>query len=212
MTMFASLQLAKRVLFETDKRLLWKLVYNMGLKGALSVHKHKRRTAPRPVLPAVPLRLDHQHLQPALPGVLGRCEHETADDFARGLPQARPRSAGRWATSSSASSAASRSCIHTCSTCSPSTRTATSRSSPTATSSRPSGATNVATRQRHAANLRRRDRDRLATSVAAGRTCSRRRCRGCTTHSTAGVFTGVCTSLCADQYRRHAYEKSGSTN
>jgi MoaA/NifB/PqqE/SkfB family radical SAM enzyme len=41
--MFASLQLAKRVLFETDKRLLWKLVYNMGLKGALSVHKHKRR-------------------------------------------------------------------------------------------------------------------------------------------------------------------------
>ena len=43
MTMFASLQLAKRVLFETDKRLLWKLVYNMGLKGALSVHKHKRR-------------------------------------------------------------------------------------------------------------------------------------------------------------------------
>jgi MoaA/NifB/PqqE/SkfB family radical SAM enzyme len=41
--MLASLRLAKRVLFETDKRLLWKLVYNMGLKGALSVHKHKRR-------------------------------------------------------------------------------------------------------------------------------------------------------------------------
>lgn len=35
--------MARRVLFETDKRLLWKLVYNMGLKGALSVHKHKRR-------------------------------------------------------------------------------------------------------------------------------------------------------------------------
>lgn len=41
--MLASLKLAKRVLFETDKRLLWKLAYNMGLKGALSVQKHKRR-------------------------------------------------------------------------------------------------------------------------------------------------------------------------
>ena len=44
-TMLASLKLAKRVLLETDKRLLWKLVYNMGFKGALSVHKHKRRHA-----------------------------------------------------------------------------------------------------------------------------------------------------------------------
>src|SRR6185503_10707659 len=42
-TMLATLKLAKRVLFETDKRLLWKLAYNMGLRGALSVHKHKRR-------------------------------------------------------------------------------------------------------------------------------------------------------------------------
>jgi len=41
--MHATLKLARRVLLETDKRLLWKLVYNMGLKGALSVHKHKRR-------------------------------------------------------------------------------------------------------------------------------------------------------------------------
>ena len=41
--MLASLKLARRVLLETDKRLLWKLAYNMGLRGALSVHKHKRR-------------------------------------------------------------------------------------------------------------------------------------------------------------------------
>jgi MoaA/NifB/PqqE/SkfB family radical SAM enzyme len=41
--MIASLKLARRVLLETDKRLLWKLAYNMGLRGALSVHKHKRR-------------------------------------------------------------------------------------------------------------------------------------------------------------------------
>ncbi|QDV52447.1 radical SAM protein [Gimesia fumaroli] len=37
------LKMAKRVLFETDKRLVWKLAYNFGFKGALSVHKHKKR-------------------------------------------------------------------------------------------------------------------------------------------------------------------------
>ena len=31
------LKLAKRMLFETDKRLLWKLAWNMGFKGMLSV-------------------------------------------------------------------------------------------------------------------------------------------------------------------------------
>ncbi len=39
------LRLAKRVLVETDKRLLWKLAYNMGYKGMRSVQKHKRRLA-----------------------------------------------------------------------------------------------------------------------------------------------------------------------
>jgi MoaA/NifB/PqqE/SkfB family radical SAM enzyme len=37
------LRLAKRLLFETDKRLLWKLAWNMGFKGMLSVEGHKRR-------------------------------------------------------------------------------------------------------------------------------------------------------------------------
>jgi MoaA/NifB/PqqE/SkfB family radical SAM enzyme len=37
------LSLAKRVLFESDKRLLWKLAWNMGLKGAMSVQRHKSR-------------------------------------------------------------------------------------------------------------------------------------------------------------------------
>ncbi|MEM7233221.1 MAG: radical SAM protein [Planctomycetota bacterium] len=36
-------KLAKRALFEADKRLLWKLIWNLGLKGMLSVEKHKRR-------------------------------------------------------------------------------------------------------------------------------------------------------------------------
>src|SRR5262245_37808833 len=37
------LQLAWRMLRETDKRLLFKLAWNMGLKGMLSVEAHKRR-------------------------------------------------------------------------------------------------------------------------------------------------------------------------
>ncbi len=37
------LRLASRLLRNTDKRLLWKLFYNMGIKGAISVQKHKRR-------------------------------------------------------------------------------------------------------------------------------------------------------------------------
>jgi len=37
------LKLAKRVLLETDKRLVWKLAWNMGFKGMRSVQKFKRR-------------------------------------------------------------------------------------------------------------------------------------------------------------------------
>ena len=37
------LRLAKRVLLETDKRLLWKFAWNMGLKGLHSVYQHRRR-------------------------------------------------------------------------------------------------------------------------------------------------------------------------
>ncbi len=37
------LRMAKRLALETDKRLLWKLFWLMGIKGFRSVHKHKRR-------------------------------------------------------------------------------------------------------------------------------------------------------------------------
>jgi MoaA/NifB/PqqE/SkfB family radical SAM enzyme len=37
------LKIARRMLWETDKRLLWKLAWNMGFKGMLSVEAHKRR-------------------------------------------------------------------------------------------------------------------------------------------------------------------------
>ena len=37
------LRMLQRLLWETDKRLLWKLAWNMGWKGMRSVEKHKRR-------------------------------------------------------------------------------------------------------------------------------------------------------------------------
>ena len=37
------LRMAKRMMLETDKRLLWKLFWNMGVKGLRSIHLHKRR-------------------------------------------------------------------------------------------------------------------------------------------------------------------------
>lgn len=45
------LRFAKRVLVETDKRLLWKLAWNMGFKGMLSVEKHKARLRKGKVFP-----------------------------------------------------------------------------------------------------------------------------------------------------------------
>src|SRR5262245_59044116 len=36
-------RLANRLFWETDKRLLWKLVWNFGLKGIRSVQRHKAR-------------------------------------------------------------------------------------------------------------------------------------------------------------------------
>ena len=38
-----TLRMAKRMLFETNKRLLWKLFWNLGVKGARSVLAHRRR-------------------------------------------------------------------------------------------------------------------------------------------------------------------------
>jgi MoaA/NifB/PqqE/SkfB family radical SAM enzyme len=45
------LKMAKRLLLETDKRLLWKLAWNMGIKGMLSVERHKRRLKRGEVFP-----------------------------------------------------------------------------------------------------------------------------------------------------------------
>src|SRR5438067_8080116 len=44
-------KMAKRLLLETDKRLLWKLMWNMGFKGMLSVERHKRRLKRGQVFP-----------------------------------------------------------------------------------------------------------------------------------------------------------------
>jgi len=45
------LKMASRILRETDKRLLWKLAFNMGWKGMRSVQKHKQRLRRGEVFP-----------------------------------------------------------------------------------------------------------------------------------------------------------------
>jgi len=45
------LTLAKRLLLEPDKKCLWKLAWNMGLGGMLSVERHKRRLRRGEVFP-----------------------------------------------------------------------------------------------------------------------------------------------------------------
>src|ERR1041384_8546141 len=45
------LKMARRLLLESDKRLLWKLMWNMGWKGMLSVQKHKSRLRRGEVFP-----------------------------------------------------------------------------------------------------------------------------------------------------------------
>jgi MoaA/NifB/PqqE/SkfB family radical SAM enzyme len=45
------LRMASRILRETDKRLLWKLAFNMGWKGMRSVQKHKQRLRRGEVFP-----------------------------------------------------------------------------------------------------------------------------------------------------------------
>src|SRR5947209_19865341 len=44
-------KMARRMLLETDKRLLWKLAWNMGFKGMLSVQRHKARLKRGQVFP-----------------------------------------------------------------------------------------------------------------------------------------------------------------
>ena len=67
----ALLGLGRRMLVEADPRLLWKFSYNFGFKGMRSVQRFKKRIARGEYFPAVPLHLDHQQLQPPLPGLLG---------------------------------------------------------------------------------------------------------------------------------------------
>src|SRR6516164_9034146 len=45
------LQMARRLLVESDKRALWKLAWTMGVKGVLSVERHKRRLKRGEVFP-----------------------------------------------------------------------------------------------------------------------------------------------------------------
>ncbi|MEZ5394040.1 MAG: hypothetical protein R2724_14550 [Bryobacterales bacterium] len=123
---------AKRMLTEPDPRALRKFVWNFGVKGMRSVQTFKKRIK------------QGEHFPPFLfisiiSGCQLRCQGCWVDvaaeskkieleDLDRIVTDAKSA-----ATATSASWAASRSCIRNSSTCSNATRTATSRSSPTGT-------------------------------------------------------------------------------
>ncbi len=73
-------RMAKRLLLETDKRLLWKLAWNAGYKGIRSIRQHRAAAEEGRVLSAVPVHLDHQQLQSAVPGLLGRRGGQAGED------------------------------------------------------------------------------------------------------------------------------------
>ena len=65
-------QFAMRMMRETDPRLLWKFGYNFGYKGMRSVQRFKKRLKRGEHFPPFLYHLDHQQLQSAVPGLLGR--------------------------------------------------------------------------------------------------------------------------------------------
>ena len=63
-------RMAKRVLLETDKRLVAKFVVNFGLRGARSIQRFKNRLKRANTFPPS-LHFGAQLMQPTLPGMLG---------------------------------------------------------------------------------------------------------------------------------------------
>ncbi len=66
-------QLAKRMITETDKRLLWKFAYNFGYKGMRSVQRYKKRLKRGVHFPPFLFISIDQQLPTPLPRLLGRC-------------------------------------------------------------------------------------------------------------------------------------------
>lgn len=77
--------MAKRTLLETDKRLLWKLAWNMGLKGMISVQRHKSRLKRGEYFPPFLYVSIINSCNLRLPGLLGRCRFQTGDHSARSI-------------------------------------------------------------------------------------------------------------------------------
>ena len=177
------LGLLKRMMFETDKRLLAKLAWNMGVKGMLSVERHKRRVRRGeffpPFLYVSVINSCNLRCQGCWVDVAAKMEAMDA----RGVPPHGPRSE---ADGQRLLRHRRRRAVH----------------APAAV--RPAGAASgllfpdlhqrpfhhrrarphdAPARQRHAADQRRGHRKRSATSAAAGPKCCRRRCRAWRTAS-----------------------------
>ena len=199
------LRMLKRFPTETDKRTLMEARLEHGLEGDAVGAEAQGPAEARRGLSAVPLRLDHQQLQSALPGLLGRCRREAGDDGAGGVEQAGPRGQG---DGQRLLRHRRRRAVHAPAALrDPRSRTpiATSRSSPTASSSptrRRNGCASSATSRRSSAS---RDRDRQRPAPRPGRRAQPRRCKGFRTASTTSVFTGRLHQPLPDELRRSAH-------
>ncbi len=110
---FMYLQLAKRLLLETDKRLLWKLAYNAGWKGLRSVLKHKARLKRGeffpPFLYISVINTCNLRCQGCWVDVAGKQTKIDLASMNRLITEAKP-----WAIPSLAFSVANRSCTKSC--------------------------------------------------------------------------------------------------
>ena len=176
------LKMAKRMLFETDKRLLWKLAWNMGFKGMLSGRAAQAPAQARRGLSAVPVRLDHQRCNL-------RCQGCWVDVAAKQETHRSPKRSTSWSREAKADGQRllrhrRRRAVHA---------PAPARHAGRAprlllpdlhqrpVHHRREGQADAAARQRHAAHQRRGQRDRQRRAPRPGRRAAARRWRACRT-------------------------------
>jgi hypothetical protein len=73
----------KRILLNSDKKCLYKFVYNMGVKGTLSFRRYQKRLKEGRIFPGVSFHFGNRRLQPELPGVLGYRQKKQQPDVCR---------------------------------------------------------------------------------------------------------------------------------
>ena len=175
------LRLAKRTAARNRQAAALEARLEHGRQGHALRPEAQAAAQARRVLSAVPLRLDHQQLQPPLPGLLGRCGRQAADDRAGGVPPADPRSQGDGQLFFGIVGGEPFMHPQLLDMLGQHPRLLLPGLHQRPVHHRRRGQAAAAARQRHAARSASRATRSSATSAAAARTSSARRCRACTT-------------------------------